>query len=216
MTRPLDLTGKKFNRLTALKRVENNKHGQAVWLCKCNCGNEIKVVASELKRGHVKSCGCLNLENCINNLPDNHTHRLSRTPIYRMWFLMRQRCENPKHKSYKDYGGRGIKICDKCLKPDNFFKWAFENGYAKGLTIDRIDNNGNYCPENCRFVSMHEQSRNKRNNVKIMYKGKEMLLLDVSKLVKIPYRTLLFRYKMGDRNERLFRPIDVSKRRKVA
>ena len=129
---------------------------------------------------------------------------------------MRQRCENPKHKSYKDYGGRGIKICDKWLKPDNFFKWAFENGYAKGLTIDRIDNNGNYCPENCRFVSMHEQSRNKRNNVKIMYKGKEMLLLDVSKLVKIPYRTLLFRYKMGDRNERLFRPIDVSKRRKVA
>lgn len=151
----IDLTGKKFGRLTVLHRVENNKHGMAVWMCKCDCGVKRTVVSQELRNGSTKSCGCLRSE----TTRVSHTvHGFRYHPVYDVWSNMKTRCLSDN----KNYGGRGIKICNEWLDITNFIKWAEENGWKQGLQIDRIDNDGNYCPENCRFVTSKENINNSR------------------------------------------------------
>ena len=174
----IDLTGQVYERLTVIKRVDDyispSGSHQVQWLCKCKCGKEVIVTGNNLKNGNSKSCGCYNRE----LLPKiNSTHNASNTRLYHIWTCMKDRCYNPKNKKYKDYGGRGIIICDEWINDfEAFANWAYDNGYIENVsrgecTIDRIDVNGNYCQQNCRWVNQKVQTNNKRNNHYITYNG---------------------------------------------
>lgn len=153
-----DLTGNRYGRLTVLERV-NNIGSQAAWLCKCDCGNTKIVRSRDLRNGIVKSCGCLRKELAKNRASK---HYGSGTHLYAVWNMMRQRCNNPNNKDYKHYGNRGITVCSEWNDFPNFQSWALSNGYEEGLTIDRINNDGNYEPDNCRWIPIEEQQHNRR------------------------------------------------------
>lgn len=149
-----DLQGNQYGRLTVqVFSHMNRKH--SYWQCVCECGNTHLVRSDCLKSGLVKSCGCLNFE------ARRYTHRLSKTKLYHVWATMKHRCKNPNDRNYARYGGRGITFCDEWNKYEPFHKWAMENGYREGLTIDRRNNDGNYEPSNCRWITMQEQQKNK-------------------------------------------------------
>ena len=165
-----DLTGQRFGRLTVIERTENNRHGNAMWLCLCDCGNKVIVLGSDLRAGHTRSCKCLQDE---VNRELHKTHGLSKTRLHKIWSKMIDRCYNPHHVQYHNYGGRGITICRE-WKDDFtvFYAWAMANGYAETLSIDRIDNDGNYCPENCQWITMREQQNKRGDNVLVTMNGK--------------------------------------------
>jgi hypothetical protein len=158
-----DLTGKKFGRLTVIERMPNNANNKVVWRCKCDCGNEAVVIGSRLYTGKTVSCGCVKSEKTTER---NTKHGYCGTRLYATRMNMISRCTNEKNRDYADYGGRGISVCDEWLNKDTgvaaFVEWALANGYQDGLTIDRIDVNGNYEPNNCRWVTMEKQSHNRR------------------------------------------------------
>lgn len=265
-----DITGQKFNRLTVIKRVENNKHGNAMWLCQCDCGKILTVSGNSLRNSHTKSCGCLQkevvteagknkfkditgqkfgkltvLKRASNSLTDEtrflclcdcgntvivhkqhllsgHTkscgclkhvkkHGLSDKRLYHIWKGMLKRCYNVKLKEYKHYGGRGISVCEEWLDSidgmKNFYDWAMANGYDENAkqwdcTIDRIDNNGNYEPNNCRWASIKEQANNKRNNVSVNYKGVIYpSLSSFADAFSIDYNSFQKKYYYSDKSE---------------
>lgn len=159
MSKCKDLSGERFGRLIVVKRLENNKRGNAQWLCHCDCGNDTVVTTVNLCRGHVKSCGCL----WGAPLIEKHSHGLRNHPLYPIWHAMVDRCLNERSSAYKYYGGRGITVCDEWSKvPTQFIEWAMLHGWKKGLEIDRVDNNGGYYPDNCRFVDRKTNQRNRR------------------------------------------------------
>ena len=162
----INLVGKRFGRLTVIERY--GYQGKIItWLCKCDCGNSCIVRGDHLKDLSISSCGCLTKELRITNATK---HSLSGTRLYRIYNCMKNRCYDKKHKHYKNYGGRGITICDEWLNSYISFKtWAESNGYdweaPRGqCTLDRKDVNGDYCPENCRWSDMKTQSNNRRNS----------------------------------------------------
>ena len=171
----IDLTGKRFGRLVVIERKENTKQGRARWLCKCDCGNTTIVSSDSLNSGHTSSCDCLRRERssvALSRLASSRTgeknpsykHGDTGSKLYYVWAEMIQRCSNPSHRRYEDWGGRGIKVCEEWRNDYSAFKnWAVSNGYKEGLSIDRINNDGNYEPTNCRWATSKEQNQNKRN-----------------------------------------------------
>ena len=162
----------KFGRLTVLRMMDERRNNHIVWECKCDCGSTCQVLGYHLKRGDTKSCGCLEKENLNRLICNRVKHNFTKDPeynsIYAIWKSMRERCRNPKDKRFNRYGGRGISICSTWEDPKKFVEWALLNGYKKGLTIDRKNNDGNYSPENCHFVPLKENNRN-NSNVRVTY-----------------------------------------------
>lgn len=200
-----DLTGQKFGFLTVLE-LAYTKNRKSYWLCLCDCGNK-KIIRSDCLKSSTGrpctvSCGCY----VKNRTPASYLDNRTKTKLYHVYYGILQRCNNPKTKSYKHYGGRGI----KCLFKDweHFREWSMSNGYNEGLSIDRIDVNGNYEPSNCRWTTQDIQANNKRPrtgmDIFIEYEGKMLNLYQVSNLCGIKYGTLYYRYK---RNLPLFTPV---------
>lgn len=187
------MIGKRFGRLVVLDYAGTNKHQKRCYKCKCDCGNVCVVCGCELRKGHTRSCGCLHKEKIAKGNP-KHNHNSSR--LQPIWAEMKQRCCNPNNKSYTNYGGRGIKVCSEWLNDFNaFFNWAMANGYDKKAnrsecTLDRIDNNGNYCPENCRWAKASVQSRNTRRTHNISMNGKTQCMMDWCIELNLPYDTV--------------------------
>lgn len=199
MTRALCLNGQRFGRLTVMERAENDRHGKTVWKCQCDCGNTILANGSHLLSGHTKSCGCDSRSYFREHPTIKHgltleNGKLSR--LYRIWICMKNRCYNKNDDHYRIYGERGITVCDEWRTDyKSFYDWSMANGYDKGLTIDRIDVNGNYEPGNCRWATIKEQSRNKRNSIKVKYNNECVCLSELSERTGICYQTLYARYK---------------------
>ena len=163
MPKMIDLTGQKFGRLTPIAYV-NSIEGKTFngWLCKCDCGKITYQKSYQLRNNLVKSCGCFAKER-THNVHIAETHGNSKTRLYITWRNMRVRCSYPKDKRYEHYGGRGISVCNEWNNSFEAFRdWAMQTGYSDELTLDRIDTNENYCPENCRFVTRAENNRNRR------------------------------------------------------
>ena len=148
----VDLTGQKFNGFTVIKRVEDKRNNKR-WLCKCDCGKEKIVFGQNLKNGHTKTCGCGR-----KGIVNNHVHGLTKHPLYHVWMNIKLRCHDVNDKSYNRYGKRGIAVCDEWRENfKSFYDWAMSKNWKNGLSVDRIDNNGNYDPANCRLATPKEQ-----------------------------------------------------------
>lgn len=190
-----DLTGQKFGKLTVIKRVENSKWNETRWLCKCECGNETIVNYGKLAYKHTTSCGCYAKELFINNVSK---HNLRKTRLYNIWANMKQRCFNKNNKFYNRYGGRGITICNEWENDfKNFYDWSIKNGYKDNLTIDRINNDGNYEPANCRWVDNKTQSNNRNNNVILEYNNEKHNIKEWCEIMNITKSALNHRLKRG-------------------
>ena len=180
------------SRLTVIHRAEgtkrNNGKERTRWLCLCECGNIITADASYLRNGSTRSCGCLHKE-VWHSILYKHGKRYDR--LYNVWLSIKDRCFNIRNKRYASYGGRGITICEEWLNFENFYNWAYSNGYNKNAgfgecTIDRIDVNGNYEPLNCRWVSNKEQCRNKTTSRLLTFNGKTQTVSDWEKETGYP------------------------------
>lgn len=187
MNKNTDITDKKYGLLTVISRdfdFKDQKHTK--WICKCECGNIKSIYKDALISGKTKSCGCQMYK---GKKGINSTHGMSNTRIYHEWISMRKRCK-PNTRDSKNYFDRGISVCDE-WKSDfmAFYKWAIENGYNDSLTIDRIDNNKGYFPNNCRWMPIEMQQSNKTNNVYFDYNGKKYCLRGLCEDKGFPYKT---------------------------
>ncbi|MBU3186544.1 hypothetical protein [Clostridium estertheticum] len=197
-----DLSGKYFGRWKVLEETEKQGEHRA-WICECQCSNKTvrSVLGINLKSGKTKSCGCLNKEITT-------THGKSGDRLYTIYNGMKARCNNKLNRDYHNYGARGIKVYSEWLENFmNFYNWAINNGYQENLTIERIDVNGGYNPDNCTWITIQDQQLNKRKTFEIEYKGVAKTLSDWSRELNLGYKTLEYRYKKGYREEQLFHKV---------
>lgn len=182
-----DLTGMTFGELTVLLLSFDEPGKKKKWLCRCSCGNECVVSGSNLVSGHTKRCSACGYKVTAQKVT---THGHTGTKLYQTWNTMKNRCNNPNVKSYSDYGARGIRVCDEWDNSARFIEWALKSGYKEGMEIDRIDTDGDYCPENCRWVSRLENANNKRNNKFITHDGMTKTLAEWSRYYDVNYKSL--------------------------
>lgn len=185
MSKLINLVGQKFGKLKVIEYAGNSK-----WLCKCECGNTKIINGKHLREKETFSCGCYRIERAKQMVDEFHEknkkHQKSKTRIYKIWQGMKQRCFNKNNPAYKIYGSRGIKVCDEWKSSfQMFFKWSINNGYSDVLTIDRIDFNKNYSPDNCRWIPLEKQAHNTRNNVNITYNNETHCLAEWARILKI-------------------------------
>ena len=191
--------GARFGRLTVIEKAPSaNKNGR--WLCKCDCGNYTTVYGCNLKKGDTTSCGCYQKESASAR---QTKHGKSHSRLHNIWLTMRRRCSKNNLRYSRNYSGRGITICEEWDDFENFSKWAEENGYRDDLSIDRIDVDGNYCPENCRWATHTEQQNNKRSNRRITYEGETHTLAEWAAIKGIKYGTVYQRFYQGLPPERI-------------
>ena len=195
MKKRIDLTGKRFNRLVVVKEVDKNKYGTRQWLCKCDCGKYVIDTSNHITTGHTKSCGCYKIEFAKNSFTK---HGEKYTRLYNIWCSMKQRCYDENCNNYTRYGGKGISVCDEWNNSYECFRdWSMRNGYKDNLSIDRVNNNGNYEPDNCRWATRKTQSNNKSSNHVITYNGITKTVKQWSEDININYGTLLSRFLRG-------------------
>lgn len=188
MSKIMDITGNKYGKLTVLGiHCHGTKTTPIKWKCICDCGNIVYKPSNCLKNGTVKSCGCFQKEQCKHI---NYRHGGWGTKLYKIWDKMCQRCNNNKKNNYKNYGGRGINVCSEWLDFANFQKWANNNGYKDGLTIERINNDGNYKPTNCKWITLQKQQFNKRTNRILELNGEKQTMKEWSQKLNINYDVL--------------------------
>lgn len=220
-----DLSGLKFGRLTVISRTANHVASSGreytQYLCRCDCGNTCIALSQDLTSGKKTNCGCLTGKllseaTTLRNTKHGDAHRIGkRNRLYQLWIGIKRRCYNKNDKSYVRYGGKGISVCEEWLNSyENFKEWALANGYdinaPRGVcTIDRIDSSGDYCPENCRFVSYAVQGDNRNGVIHITYNGETHNLSQWANILGIKRTTLLERYKKGFRDEMLFSTDDL-------
>lgn len=202
--KPVDLTGQRFGMLTVLGVSEDvyidPKRGYKYkkWDCQCDCGNIISVRTSALtckSKGSIRSCGCVRMQHMLET---RITHGESHTRLYKIWLGMKKRCYNENCKSYKNYGGRGIRVCDEWLNDFEAFKsWAINNGYKTELSIDRIDVNGDYSPDNCRWSDDFIQANNRRSNHLLEFNGEIKTIAAWAEEYGLNYHTLFARLDRG-------------------
>lgn len=216
--RLVDLTGRRFGRWIVLCRADNKK-GRTMWHCRCDCGAERDVSASNLVKGYTTSCGCAARD---INTERMKTHDRSTSRLYHVYAGMKARCYNKNSPAYKDYGGRGIAICDEWLGKDgfqHFWDWAYSSGYVDDAshgvcTLDRIDVNGNYEPSNCRWATLKQQARNKRNNRIVSFCGRDMPMSELSEITGVEHKVLTYRYEHGVRENELLKPMKRGRKKK--
>ena len=211
----IDMTGMQFGYWTVLYKDSPHKGSKnSFWVCQCKCGNLRTITRSTLLSGKSLSCGCKPSE---NRKGINKTHGMSKTRLYHEWISMRRRCSSPNNKFAANYYLKGISVCPQWEKFEQFRDWALANGYTDSMTIDRIDNDKGYCPENCRWIPFDEQARNKTNNRYIEYKGETWCLRTLSTHLGFPYKTAHRRYmrllKAGKpiTADKLFEPVHTEK-----
>ncbi len=196
----VDLTGRTFGRLLVIGDTKiRNKDKRIMWLCKCECGNETNVEPRSLINGATKSCGCLWPER-------SKKHGASGTKLYSTWVGMLNRCRCKTSNNYEFYGAKGISVCKEWVDFLGFQKSAIENGYEKGLSIDRKNPSGNYEPGNCRWATRKQQDRNKRNTKFVLINGEKTTISDVAEKYGLNYCMLSHRYDVGIRDEKILSP----------
>ena len=197
-----DLIGNKYGRLTVIKRLGSTKNKKSLFLCKCDCGKHVEIIGGNLVSGTTKSCGCYKLQ-LRHESANPDRRRLKR--IHRM---MLQRCEDKNNKSYKRYGGRGIKVCSEWHEFEPFYEWALNNGYSKELTIERKNNNGNYEPSNCCWATFEEQANNTSKNHNIEYNNEIMSISRFSKKINANVRKVNYLINRGYTPEQVIERIE--------
>jgi len=187
------LIGKRVGRLTVVSRA-----GAGKCLCRCDCGNTTVIYTSNLRPGHTTSCGCLKREIVAGGAHTIHGDKGTR--LYGIWKNMRKRCNNPNAYNYDRYGGRGIKVCSEWDEYAAFKDWALSHGYDDALSIDRIDNDGNYSPDNCRWATPTEQANNRRSNHVVSYNGITHTVTEWARIIGCKSEELLYRLKTDEKN----------------
>lgn len=199
-----DLTGQKFGKLTVVSyigKIHETKHSETYWMCLCECGNKKAIRRDKLIQGITKSCGCIKTGRKV-------LHGESKTRLYRIYDHMRRRCENTKSHAYKNYGGRGIKVCKEWRESFlEFSKWAKAAGYTDTLTIDRINVNGNYEPSNCRWVGCKEQANNKRDTIYLVYKGQKVSITNLAEELNVPRHIIYKKVRKGWDSQKIINSI---------
>lgn len=215
MGQVIDLTGKRFGMLTVLRQGESRpvgKHNRLklYWVCRCDCGTIKEIVGDNLRSGATNSCGCQVTKATIERSTKHGYSRRgeNRSRIYKIWSKMKARCEHENDPAYKDYGGRGIKLCDGWHDFLTFKDWSYNHGYTDDLTIDRIDVNGNYEPDNCRWVGWDIQHNNTRNTIKVTLGDITHSLSEWCRELNLRYSTVQSRIHRGiDVYEAMFTPV---------
>ncbi|MCK5600601.1 hypothetical protein KAR91_01960 [Candidatus Pacearchaeota archaeon] len=196
MNKIKDMQGQRFGKLVVLSRAGSNAKQEATWKVRCDCSNERIVRGMTLRSGGLKNCGCARRDPLQVRMSSDKAGKDVRHPLYPVFHAMKRRCYNEASSDYYKYGERGITICEDWRDdPNSFVKWGISHGWEKGLQVDRVDNNGNYSPENCRFVTAKENCRNTRRNVWVKYKGQDRLLFELGEEFGIDRKILYDRVK---------------------